>query len=131
MSGELIKMVAVIIVCAVLITMLKTRLGEYSILISLAAISVVLITIFGNLFGIIADFKQLFKQAGNAGVYFAITLKALGISYIVSFAADTCRDYGLSALAQSVEIAGKITIFALSIPIITSVLEMALTFAKS
>ena len=43
MSGELIRVVAVIIVAAVFVTLLRTRLGEYSFVLALAVVSVVLI----------------------------------------------------------------------------------------
>lgn len=128
MSNELIKAVAVIIIAAVLITALRTRLSEYSFLLTIAITSVVLIAVFGNLFGAVSKLRELFNQSGNAGVYFVTALKALGISYIATFAADMCRDFGLSALAQTAEIAGKVTIFVLSLPLMTAVLDAALKF---
>lgn len=128
MSNELIKAVAVIIIAAVLVTALRTRLSEYSFLLTLAVIAVVLIAVFGNLFGAISKLRDLFNQSGNAGVYFVTALKALGISYIATFAADMCRDFGLSSLAQTTEIAGKVTIFVLSLPLMTAVLDAALKF---
>lgn len=128
MSDELIKVSVVIIIAAVLITTLRTRLGEYSLLLALAAIGIILAAVLGNLFGAISKIQDLFTKSGNAGTYFVISLKALGISYIATFAADICRDFGLSALAQTSEIAGKITIFILSLPLVTAVLEAALKF---
>ncbi len=129
MSSELIRVVAVVIVAAVFVTALRTRLGEYSFILALAVIAVALVTVMGNLFGAVSELRDLFSQSGNAGVYFVTALKALGISYIATFAADICRDFGLSALAQVSEIAGKVTIFMLSLPLVTAVLEAALKFA--
>lgn len=128
MSGELIKVSVVIIITAVLITLLRTRLGEYSILLSLAAIGIVLVAVLGNLFGAISNLRDLFTKSGNSGTYFVTALKALGISYVATLAADVCRDFGLSALAQTSEIAGKITIFLLSLPLVSAVLDAALKF---
>lgn len=128
MSGELIRSVAIIIVAAVFVTALRARLGEYSFLLALAVIAVVLVAVFSNLFGAVSKLRDLFLQSGNATVYFVTALKALGISYIVTFAADICRDFGLSALAQTAEITGKVTIFMLSLPLMTAVLEAALKF---
>ena len=128
MSGELIRVTAVILVSAILVTVLRARLAEYSFLLTIAIIAAVLIAVFGNLFSAISKLRELFNQSGNASVYFVTALKALGISYIATFAADVCRDFGLSALAQTAEIAGKVTIFALSLPLMTAVLETALKF---
>lgn len=128
MSGELIRAVAIIIIAAVLVTALRNRLGEYSFLIVLATVCIVLISALGNLFSAIDKLEDLFTQSTNVGVYFITALKALGISYITTFAADSCRDFGLSALAQTTEITGKIAIFVLSLPLVTSILQAALKF---
>jgi len=88
-SNEIIKAVAIIIIAAVLVTALRTRLSEYSFLLTLTVIAIVLIAVLGNLFGAVSKLRELFNQSGNAGVYFVTALKALGISYIATFAADT------------------------------------------
>ena len=128
MSKELIKIVIVILVASVLITALRNRLGEYSFILILTVIAVVMVTLLDNLYGAINTLNDLFKSSGNAGVYFATPLKALGISYITNVAADTCRDYGMSSLAQTAEIGGKIAIFVLSLPLMTTLLDTALKF---
>ncbi len=129
MSNELIRMTAVIIVAAVFVTSLRTRLGEYAYILVLAVISIVLMAVLVNLFGTLSKLQELFMKSGNSAGYFTTALKALGVSYITTFAADICRDFGLSAFAQTTEICGKITIFILSLPLVTAVLEAALKFA--
>ena len=129
MSNELIKILAVIIISLVFVITLRGQLGGYSLLLVIAVVCVVTLTVFDGLFASITRLKNLFAQTENSSPYFTIALKALGISYLTSFAADMCRDYGMSAMAQSAEIAGKATIFALSIPLVTSVLDTALKFA--
>lgn len=130
MSNELIKIMAVILISAVLITTIKSKLSEYSFLLLVAVICMVLIISFDNVFGAFSALRTLFaKDGNNSKTYFGVALKALGISYITNFSADLCRDYGLGALAQSAEMVGKITIFVLSIPLMESVLNATLNFA--
>jgi stage III sporulation protein AD len=129
-SGELIRVTALIIVTAVLVVALRNHLGEYSLLLVIAAITVVLILILENLFGVIGEIKNLFLKQGNTGEFLSAALKALGISYIATFAADVCRDFGLSSLAQTAELTGKIAILVLSLPLITAVLETTLKFVR-
>ena len=128
MIDELIKVVAIIVVAAIFITALRTRAAEYSFALALAVITAVSLVIFTNLFEAMVKLRDLFNKSGNASVYFTTALKALGISYISTFAADICRDYGLSALAQASETAGKLTIFLLSLPLMTAILDAALKF---
>lgn len=128
MTGEIIRTAAVIIIVSVLIISLRTRLNEYSFLLLIATVCVVLLMVLGNLFSAFSKIRDLFNKSGNINEYFTVALKALGISYITTFAADSCRDFGLSALAQTSEIVGKIAIFILSLPLVTSILESALKF---
>ena len=50
-------------------------------------------------------------------------LRIVGITYLAEFAADLCRDAGFSAVAGQVELAGKLTIMAVSLPVIIGLLE--------
>lgn len=129
MSNELIRAVAIIIVAAVFITTLRTRLPEYGFLTTIAVICIVLVAVIANLFGAVSQLRELFDKSGSAGTYFVVALKALGISYITTFAADVCRDFGLVSFAQTTEICGKVAIFVLSLPLMTAVLDAAIKFA--
>lgn len=129
MSSEVIKVTVVLVVSAVLIIALRNYLGEYSVLLSIVTVAVVLVSVLGNLFNSIGKLSELMNKAQNISEYFTVVLKALGISYIAAFAADLCRDFGLSALAQTAELTGKIAIFILSLPLMSAVLEAALKFA--
>lgn len=128
MSTDLIKIVVIIVLAAVFSTILRTQLPEYSMLLVIATVCLALLPVLNNLLGGIVKLKELYNLSGNSGVYFTVALKALGIAYITGFAADVCRDFGFSALAQIAETAGKCVIFILSIPLITAVIEAAIGF---
>ena len=128
MNGELIKIAALIIIAAVFAVVLRSRLQEYSFLLVLAVVSSALVVILGNLYPQFEKLRQIFEDGGNNSVYFSTALKGLGISYVTGFAANVCRDFGQTALAQTAEIAGKCATFVLSIPLICSVLQSALKF---
>lgn len=55
--------------------------------------------------------------------YFRILLKIIGITYVADFSASLCKDMGYSAVAGQIEIFGKISILAISSPIILALLE--------
>lgn len=128
MSNEVIKVSATVIIAAVLIIVLRSKLPEYAFLLTVAVVVMAFVFVGGNLIGSINQLEDLFYQGGNNGVYFTTALKALGISYIAGFAADTCRDFGFSALAVTAETTGKIAVFVLSLPLVSAVLEAALKF---
>ena len=60
--------------------------------------------------------------------YFRILLKIIGITYLADFASNICKDAGYSAIAGQIEIFGKISILAISSPIILALLEAVHSF---
>lgn len=129
MSSELIRILGLIAVVSVFSVLLKDYRPEYSMLLILATSVAVLILIFEKLIPVISSLKSTFEKSGLAAEYFSVALKALGISYISGFVADTCRDFGHTALASKAELAGKCAVFILSFPLLVTVLETALGFA--
>lgn len=130
MSNELIKIIAVIILAVILITALRTKLSEYSVLLLIAVILVVVTFSVDNVSDLLSELRNLVTLKSDIGAYFEIVLKALGIAYITSFTADVCRDYGFSSLAQLSELGGKISILILSFPLVKSLLNTVLKFIE-
>jgi stage III sporulation protein AD len=63
-------------------------------------------------------------QKGNVDTFYLETiLKIIGIAYIADFAANITKDAGQGAMAAKVELAGKILILTMAIPIITVLIE--------
>lgn len=53
-----------------------------------------------------------------------LVFKVIGISYVVQFAAEACRDAGESAIASKVELAGRVMIVAAALPALLAVLGL-------
>ncbi len=69
---------------------------------------------------------MLEKIAINANVniiYVETILKIIGIAYIAEFASQITKDAGQAAIASKIEMAGKILILAMAIPILTVLIE--------
>ena len=54
--------------------------------------------------------------------YLEALLKMVGITYVTEFAAGMCRDAGYGSLGNQLEIFGKLSILALSMPILLALL---------
>ena len=124
------KILGVLLVSAVLSMVLKGRNQEYSMLISISAGVICALLILKNLATPLAQLKTEIEAYGIKPEYFKVAIKALGLGYISSFIADTCRDSGHTSLAAKAELAGKSAIFLLSVPLMLSVLETAVGFIK-
>ncbi len=130
MTELFLKIIGILLIAAVATVLLKGYRGEFAFLVSVAACVAVLLLILNAVSPFIDYLRELFSAGDMDLSYFSVVLKALAISYIASFAADTCRDFGQSALALKAELAGKCAVFALSLPLIKNVLTTALGFAK-
>lgn len=130
MTEQLFKILAVCLITAVLCVILKQKNGEYALFATLAAGVIIIGVIFKNIAGALSSVKSMLSGYGVETEYFKVALKALGIGYITSFAADACRDAGQTALASKAELAGKCAVWLLALPLAVSVLEMAVGFIK-
>ena len=82
-----------------------------------------------NLKDIQSLFSRLTQLGGLQEGYLATLLKVLGVSYAAEMAAQFCQDLGEGALARKVELAGKLSVFTLTAPLLMTLLEMILELA--
>ena len=55
--------------------------------------------------------------------YIQALLKIIGITYISEFAADICRDAGYTAVAGQIGVFARLSVLAVSMPIVTALLD--------
>lgn len=122
---NIIAIAGTAVVAAILAAMLKRYHQEYSVILSIAAGVIILFEIFANISPAIKQIGTLLSSAGISSEYAVILFKALGICFLAQFAADSCRDAGESALASKVELAGKIAIVILSLPLFEGIANTA------
>lgn len=76
---------------------------------------------------IITMLSGIAEQANMNMMYLQTILKIIGIAYIAEFGAQIAKDAGQAAIASKIELAGKILILVMAIPILTAVIEVVLT----
>ncbi len=68
---------------------------------------------------------ETIAQSANINmVYLQTILKIIGIAYISEFGAQIAKDAGQAAIASKIELAGKVLIMVMAIPILTAIIEM-------
>ena len=67
--------------------------------------------------------SDLAAQYGLGG-WFSLLLKALAIAVACQLTSALCRDCGESALAEKAELAGKLAILALTLPVVKQLLAL-------
>lgn len=130
MTGEVFKVLALLLITCAVCLVLKGKNSEYALLTAITAGVIVSLIILKNLASPINAIRESLETYGVNTEYFKVALKAVGIGYVTSFIADSCRDSGQTSLASKAELAGKAAIFVLSVPLIISVLKTAIGFIK-
>lgn len=122
-AGKMLK-VAIIAVMAVFLALpLKNSKPEFSTIIIISGCLLILGCAVSKISSIVDVVVSIKKYMGDETVYLGILMKIIAITYIAEFGASICRDSGYSAIGNQVEFFGKIMILAVSMPIITTLLE--------
>lgn len=117
------QIVGLALVVTVIAIVLKQYKSDIALQLTILAGVTIFFLIMGKIKIIIDLLQDLADQANISSYYLLIVLKIVGIAYIAEFGAQICRDAGETALATKVEIAAKVTVLVLAIPIIAAILE--------
>lgn len=91
----------------------------------LIAASLVIVFITLNYFtSVMASLKQIVDDFEGQSQYLVMLFKMLGITYVCDLTAGICRDSGNTAIAQQMQMFGKMLVFSLSLPIISTLFEI-------
>jgi stage III sporulation protein AD len=69
------------------------------------------------------QFSNIKKYLDGAESYIAVLLKVIGITYVCEFASGICKDGGFSAVAEQIEILGKLSMMFAGLPILFAIIE--------
>lgn len=123
---EIIKIIGIALIALVIIIMLKQYRPEYAIFISILTGILILFLVMDKLTGIINLIQSIQTKFSINTQFIALLIKITGIAFLSEFAVSICKDSGEAAIASKVELGAKIIIISMSIPIISSLLEIIL-----
>ena len=103
--------------------LLKHGHSPYAELISLAASLLIIFCTLTKLTSVFEMLEQLRGYVSMQESYFRILLKIIGITYVADFSSSICFDAGYKAIAGQIEVFGKISVLAVSSPIILALLD--------
>lgn len=77
--------------------------------------------------GVIIDLlTTLSNKTAINNEFLILLIKITGIAFLTEFTVSICKDTGETAIANKVDLGGKVLIISMSIPIIASLLETIL-----
>lgn len=117
--------IGLVAVAAVFIALpLRKDKGEFTLLIGLVASILIFLYALDRL-QMIADFLSgLMDRLPIENSYLAALFKMLGIIYIADFTSNICREAGFGSIGNQIEIFAKLSIVALSIPVLVYLVDV-------
>ncbi len=130
MTAVLIGVMGILLCTAMLVLVLRQQRPELALGVSLAAGAVVLTILLRQLTPLLSSLRQLMQNSSVPMPYITVVLKAAGICVLTQLTADTCRDAGETALAGKAELAGRLMLLALSVPLFAEILTLVTSLAE-
>lgn len=121
---DIFKIVAFAIISVVLILLLKEQKPEIALLLTIVSSIILLIFGLNKVSSVFELLNDLASKSGINSEFLKIILKVTIIAYIVEFGKNICIDAGQSSIATKLEMAGKVIIVVLSLPIISSLVNV-------
>ena len=122
---SILSIAGIAVVAAALCAMLRRYNAEYAVLTGVGAGILITVQILLSVEPAVASIMALLSSV--QGGYLLVVLKALGVCLLAQFSADACLDAGEKALASRVEVAGRIAVVVLALPLFEEIAEAVLS----
>ena len=122
---EIVKILGVAFVTAIVSVLLRSTKPELSFAVTITGVIVILMFLSEGIQSTLTAFTALANIANVENGLLKILLKIVGVGYITEFGAGILNDFGSNAIADKVVLGGKLTIIALSLPIIENLLHLS------
>ena len=123
MSAEVVKIASAAVVTCFLAVLLKQYKSEYAIAVAVCGGILIFVLTVPNISQTFVDLKSFADRTGIGREMILPALKAVGIAYITAYTAELCRDAGENALAAKVEMAGKIIMLSIALPVAAAMFD--------
>lgn len=128
---EMVQLVLFGILASFLYIVLKEIQPSIALFIIILSSVIIFLFVVHKISIIIYVIKDLSIKASIPSMYMQTLLKIIGIAYITEIGANIVKDAGMNALASKIELAGKLFILLLAIPIIKAVIETMIQFVPN
>lgn len=120
---DIVKIIGIGLIALIIIIIIRQYKPEFTLYVSLLAGAIILIFIMDKIGAIISLLTTLSNKTAINNEFLILLIKITGIAFLTEFAVSVCKDSGESAIANKIDMGGKVIIVSMSIPIISSLLE--------
>ncbi|MFC7681915.1 stage III sporulation protein AD [Paenibacillus sp. GCM10028914] len=123
---EIIQVVGFGLLATILILVVKEQKPIFAFLLAVSTSVMIFLFLIGKIGNVIRMLEDLAESSGVQMIYLKTVLKIIGIAYIAELGAQVVRDAGQESIASKIEMAGKVLILVLAVPIISIIIETVL-----
>ncbi|AYA76986.1 MULTISPECIES: stage III sporulation protein AD [unclassified Robertmurraya] len=123
MTIEILQIVGFALIATFLALVVKEQKPNFAFLLIVFVGCSIFLYLIDQIYAIIHMLEKIAINANVNIIYVETILKIIGIAYIAEFASQITKDAGQAAIASKIEMAGKILILAMAIPILTVLIE--------
>ena len=121
---DIFKIIGVGIVGAIISLFLKDSKPEFVIFCVMATGMMILIYVLHSMTGVVDAFSSIVNKTNIDEELFSGVLKIVGIGYLTEYASEICKDMSCGSVANKIQLAGKITIFLMALPVMTAFVDV-------
>ena len=123
---DIIKIIAFSLVLLFIFIYFREEKPSIATQISLVGAVLILLFLLSPIGQVVNFLKDMSTKANIDSFYITLVLKIVGITYISTFAIEICKDAGAQGIASRIELAAKIIILVIAMPILMGVLDAIL-----
>lgn len=127
---DMIKIAMIGIAAVLLAIQMKSGKKEYELFVTMGACLCIFFFLMTKLETVIAAIGRMQSYIRLDSKYVAILIKMIGITYVAEFSSNLCKDAGYQAIAGQIEMFAKLSILAISMPVLLALLETISQFLK-
>ena len=121
---EVLKLVGIGVIICVIAILIKSVKPELSVMVTIAGSCLMLLFILNYFTDIFNTFFDIIQKSGINNELFFVVIKIIGVGYLVEFGANIASDSGNSSIADKIVLGGKVIIFVMALPIVTSLFNV-------
>lgn len=120
----MIKIIIIGVITVIISANLKAVNPQYSTYIGV--MDCIIISVYGlsKISAVLTMINNMFRIMEGCDAYLKLIIKIAGLNYAGEFAAGICKDGGHQAIANQIGLVQRITILAISIPVLQKFIEL-------
>lgn len=127
---NIVRVAGFSVASALAVLLLRRARPEMGVAAALAAGALLLTMALPMVAQVVSSITSMAEMGGVKSSYLSQLLKVAGISLLMDFAAQTCRDAGEEGLAVKAELAGRVMLLALALPAMQTLLSQLFSLSS-